>query len=174
MKYKNSWEKMNMPLFGGPCKHIVNYDGRSLDLSGLALTGSEKLKFELGQLKIKRELVQTASEIVQILDAAQYSNCIKIEQTPKDSPERMKLIFQSMESERQLVQFALLTKLLIAQPNSEQLQKGFVDWLASIAPQTKELTSQVAPSTKRALRTPSATTLASSFKRARDAEPQLA
>lgn len=164
-----------MPIFGRRCRQLVKYDGISLDLSGLGLTGGESLKFELGQLKVKRKLIQAASEIVGLLDAVQYSNCVKIEQTPKDSPERIKLIHQAMESERQLVQFTLLTKLIMAQPNSEHLQKALVDWVASLAVRTQELSLQVQRiPMKRRMRMPNLTTINSSLERAKKDEPRLA
>jgi hypothetical protein len=164
-----------MPIFGGPCKQLVKYDGYSLDLSGLGVSGPEPLKLDLGHLQIKRELMQVASEIAQLLDAVQYSNCVKIEQTPKDSPERIKLIYQAMESERQLVQLTLLTKLIIAQPNSEHLQKALAEWVASHATRAQELSNQVQKtSLRRGTRLPDSATINSSLERAKKAEPRLA
>jgi len=164
-----------MPIFGRRCKQLVKYDGISLDLSGLGLTGGESIKFELGQLKVKRKLMQVASEIAQLLDAVQYSNCVKIEQTPKDSPERVKLIYQAMESERQLVQLTLLTKLIMAQPKSEHLQKALAEWVASLAVRTQELSVQVQRTTvRRRMRLPTSATINSSLERAKKDEPRLA
>lgn len=164
-----------MPIFGRRCKQLVKYDGISLDLSGLGLTGGESLKFELGQLTVKRKLMQVASEIAQLLDTVQYSNCVKIEQTPKDSPERIRLIHQAMESERQLVQLTLLTKLIIAQPNSEHLQKALAEWVASLSVRTQELSLQVQEiPMKRGMRAPNLATINSSLERAKKDEPRLA
>jgi hypothetical protein len=164
-----------LPFFGGPCRQLVKYDGLSLDLSGLGLAGAGPLKFNIGEVHAGRELVQVASEIAQLLDAAQYSNCIKIEQTPKNSPERIKLIYEAMESERQLVQLALLTKLIMAQPNSEHLQKALADWVASHATRTQELSVQVQETaTKRGLQVPTQAAISSSLEKAKKAEPRLA
>jgi hypothetical protein len=99
---------------GGPCKQIVKYDGTTLDLRGLnipALAGAGPLSFGLGYLQIKRELIQAAAEIAQVLDAAQLANCTKINMVSKDSPERIKVINQAMEFESQLVRFELVMKL---------------------------------------------------------------
>jgi hypothetical protein len=136
-----------MPIFGGgPCKQIVKYDGTSLDLTGLNIpalsAASGPLSFALGHLQIKRELIQAAAEIAQLLDAAQFANCTKINMIPKDSPERIKLINQAMESEAQLVKFSLVMKLVAANPTSEVIQKALADWIASQSIHTQELSSQ--------------------------------
>jgi hypothetical protein len=120
-----------MPIIGGgPCKQMVKYDGTSLDLSGLslpALAGSGPLSFALGHLQIKHELMQAAAEIAQLLDAAQFANCTKINMVPKDSPDRIRLINQAMESETQLVKFSLVMKLVTANPTSEVIQKALAE-----------------------------------------------
>jgi ATP phosphoribosyltransferase regulatory subunit HisZ len=82
--------------------------GVSLDLTGLNIPmlttiGSGPLSFALGHLQIKRELIQAAAEIAQLLDAAQFANSTKINMVPKNSPERLKLINQAMENEAQLL-----------------------------------------------------------------------
>jgi hypothetical protein len=136
-----------MPIFsgGGACKQMIKYDGATIDLTGLnipALAGSGPLSFGLGHLQIKRELIQAAAEIAQLLDAAQFANCTKINMIPKDSPERIRLINQAMESEAQLVKFSLVMKLVSANPTSEVIQKALADWIASQSIHTQELSSQ--------------------------------
>ena len=136
-----------MPIFGGgPCKQMIKYDGASLDLTGLNIpmltAGYGPLSFTLGHLQIKRELIQAATEIAQLLDAAQFANCTKINMVPSNSRERIKLINQAMESETQLVKFALVMKLATSNPTSEIMQKALADWIGSQSIHTQELSSQ--------------------------------
>lgn len=100
-------------------------------MSGLG--GPDAFNLAIGSLNLKREVVQAAVELVQLLDTLQYSNCVKIEQLPRDSPERVGIINEAMESERHLIQFTLLSQLLLKAPNSERLQQAFADWLAAQA-----------------------------------------
>jgi len=111
-----------------------------------------------------------AGEIAQALDELQVSNCQKIEQIPKDSPERIKLIYLAVESERQLVQLALLTKMLAISPNSERLQRAIVDWVASSAKRADELSARQ-PSAGLTRR--SGTKFQSKIEEALRAEPRL-
>jgi hypothetical protein len=172
-----------MPIFtGGPSKQMIKYDGTSLDLSGLnipALTaGSGSLSFGLGYLQIKRELVQAAAEIAQLLDAAQFANCTKMNMIPKDSPERIKLIDQAIESEAQLVKFSLVMKLVAANLTSQIIQKALADWIASQFFHTQELSSQAkdVPVTRGGepeVPIPSLQKVESSIENAKEAEPYL-
>lgn len=137
-----------MTIFGlgGKCKQMIKYDGTSLDLSGVNVStaiGTGPLSVALGSLNVKHELLQTAAEIAQLIDAVQFSNCIKIEQTPKDSKERIQLIHQAMEAEKQLIQFSIVFKLISSNPTSEPIQKALAEWVASQASRTQELEAQV-------------------------------
>lgn len=173
-----------MPIFGGgPCKQMVKYDGTSLDLTGLNIPlltgGSGPLSFTLGHLQIKHELVQAAAEIAQLLDAAQFANCNKINMAPRNSPERIKLINQAMESETQLVKFALVMKLATSNPTSEIMQKAMADWIASQSIHTQELSSQakdvpVTRGREPEIPVPNLQKVDSSIQTATEAEPYLA
>lgn len=167
---------------GGKCKQMIKYDGTSLDLSGLNVSGvigAGPLSFGIGQLKVKREVVQAAAEIAQLIDAVQLANCTKIEMTPKDSPERIKFINQAMESERQLIQFAFVMKMIAANPTSEPIQKALADWVASQATRTQDLQTQAqSAATTRGqegiqIQIPGIEKIESSIQSAKEAEPQL-
>lgn len=175
-----------MPIFGGgPCKQMMKYDGTTLDLTGLNVpaltaTGSGSLSFALGHLQIKRELVQAAAEIAQLLDAAQFANCTKIKLVPKGSTDRIKLINQAMESEAQLLKFALVMKLVAANPTSEVIQKALADWIASQSSHMKELSTQAqdvpeekGPGEQQIPIPPTLQQVESSVESAKEAEPYL-
>jgi hypothetical protein len=168
-----------MGLFGGSCKRLVKYDGTTFDLSGLV--GPGEFKLTLGQLGLKHELLQAATDIVQLYDAMQYTNCTRIQQIPENSPERIKLIHESMEMERQLITFALLTKVLEAQPQNEIVQKGLIDWMASQGPHAQEAASDAQKKTLKSglhrkdpnVQMPRADEIRSTFEAAVAAEPRL-
>jgi hypothetical protein len=166
-------------MFRHPCKRLVKYDGISLDLSGL--TGPEQFKVTLGQLQIRRELLQAATDIILLYDAVQYSNCVRVQQMPRDSPERIKMIYRAEESERQIVLFMLLVRLMIALPNSERLQKALVDWVAAHVVPAQELTSEAQkaelrfgiPRLETDSQIPNLATVSSHIESAEKAEPSL-
>jgi hypothetical protein len=133
-------------VFGGPCKHLVNFDGVNINLSGLSTVlpiGGGPLNFSIGQLGIKKETLQTATDIVMALDAIQYGDCIRIEQTPKDSPERYKIIQQAMENQRSMLQYLVIMKLVASNPTSEIIQKALADWISSQALRLPELSNKL-------------------------------
>jgi len=160
-----------MGIFGGPCKHLVSYDGENWDFAGL--TGPDKLNIKIGELKGNRQVLQTAADITQLYDAMQFSNCTRINQLPKDSPDRVKLAYESMQGEQQLVQLALLIKLLQAQPNSDKLQQAIAEWIAA---QSKRLSTLPAAPPKVAPLREAKVTVSSvrlSIKKAADSDPHL-
>ncbi len=161
-----------MPWFGGPCRELVKYTGGSLTLSGLA--GPDSFDLALGSLNLKREVVQAAVELVQLLDTLQYSNCVKIEQLPRDSPERVRIINDAMDSERHLIEFTLLSQLLLKAPSSERLQQAFADWLAAQALRVGALPSgQPVRRRERSGTTPKESEIQKSVRAALRAEPRL-
>jgi hypothetical protein len=165
--------------FVSPCRRLVKYDGATLDISGLA--GPEELKFSIGQLRVKRELLQAATEIVLVYDAIQYANCVRIHQMPRDSPERIKLIYKAMEAEREILVFMLLTRLIAVVPDNDRLQKALIEWIASHATAAQELASHAQetqlklglPRSGTDAEMPSSATLRSTIQVAEKAEPQL-
>jgi hypothetical protein len=169
-----------MNLFGGrPCKQMVKYDGTSIDLTGLEIPMGGPLNFELANLKVKRELVQTAAEIAQLLDAAQFANCTQIGMI-RDDKERIKLINQAIQSQEQLVKFSLVMKLVSTNPTSEAIQNALATWIASQTPRIGTLSGQVesqAPAARgrgEQITAPSKEQIQSSIESAKGAEPRLA
>jgi hypothetical protein len=119
---------------------------------------------------------------IQSIILASYSrsdaNCIKINMIPKDSPERIKLINQAMESEAQLVKFSLLMKLVTANPTSEVIQNALADWIASQSLHAQELSSQakdvpITRSGEPEVPIPSLQKVQSSIENAKEAKPHL-
>ncbi len=160
-----------MGWFGGPCKHIVNYDKTILDISGF--NGPDVLNVKVAEIKVDRQVLQTAAEITQLYDAMQYSDCVKIDSLPKDSPDRVRLTYQAIQNERQVVQLALLIKLLAAQPGSEKLQQAIADWIAAQSNRLDQLPAPTTRSLRPEGRGVNVETVRSSIKRAAAAEPRL-
>jgi hypothetical protein len=170
---------VQMNLFGGrPCKQMVKYDGRSVDLTGLELPLGGPLNFELGNFKTEREMVQTAAEIAQLLDAAQFANCSQISMV-RDERERVKLVDQAIKSQQAIVQFALVMKLVSTNPQSVPIQNALATWIASQTPRISDLSGQVesqAPATRgtrEQITAPSKEKIQSSIESAKRAEPRL-
>jgi hypothetical protein len=177
MRHHSTYVQMN--LFGGrPCKQMVKYDGRSLDLTGLELPLGGALNFELANLKTKREMVQTAAEIAQLLDAAQFANCSQIAMV-EDDKERVKLINQAILSQEQLVKFSLVMKLISTNPASESIQNALATWIASQTSIIGTLSGQVenqasaARGGEQKITAPSKEKIQSSIEGAKRAEPRL-
>jgi hypothetical protein len=180
MRHHSIYVQMN--LFGGrPCKQMVKYDGRSLDLTGLELPLGSPLNFELGNLNTKREMVQTAAEIAQLLDAAQFANCSQIAMV-EDDKERVKLINQAIHSQEQLVKFSLVMKLISTNPASESIQNALATWIASQTSIIGTLSGQVENQASAArgrergeqkITAPNKEKIQSSIESAKRAEPRL-
>jgi hypothetical protein len=112
------------------CKHIFNYDGINISFSGLELP-DQILKFKIGSFNIKKDLLQAASDIAQIYDLYQYSNCQRIKQFSENSPQKEKFIFEVQKNETRLTELLAILKLAAVQP-SEQIEKSLADWVAFI------------------------------------------
>ena len=160
-----------MGIFGGPCKHLVDYQKESLSLSGFS--GPDKVNVKFGDLKIDPKVMQTAAEITQLYDAMQYSDCMRIEQLPKNSPDRVKLTHEVLENEHQIVQLALLIKVLALSPNSEKLQQAIVDWIAAQANRMSHSPEMTPKVLRVATKTLTVTGVRSSIRATADTVPAL-
>lgn len=166
--------------FGNNCKQMIKYNGTSIDLSGLNLDtalGGGPLKFGIGALKVKPEVIQAAAEFAQLLDAVQFANCQKIKMVSGNSPERIKIINEAMESERQLIQLTFMIKAITLNPSSEQLQKALAEWISSQNRKSSNLydsVTSVKESFGDSIEYPSPESLKVSFEKAQQAEPFLA
>jgi hypothetical protein len=109
------------------CRHIISYDGTSISFSGIE--GPEEIKFKIASFQIKKDILQPAIDIVQVYDLFRYSNCERIQQFPKDSPERTQFILESTKNEERLLEFLSMLKIAIARP-SEHIEKALADWIA--------------------------------------------
>jgi hypothetical protein len=109
------------------CKHVISYDGTNISLSGIE--GPDEIKFKIASFQIKKEVLQPAIDIAQMYDLFQYSNCQKIQQFPKDSPERTQFILEAHKNEERLLEFLSMLRVALARP-SEQLEKALANWIA--------------------------------------------
>ena len=109
------------------CKHVISYDGTNISFSGIE--GPEEIKFKVASFQIKKDMLQPAIDIAQMYDLYRYSNCQKIQQFPKDSPERAQFILESTKNEERLLEFLTMLKIAIARP-SEYIEKALADWIA--------------------------------------------
>lgn len=116
-----------MPWPWNSCKNLVNYDGNNISFSGLE--GPDEVNFTIGNFQIKKDLLQAACDIAQMYDLFAYRNCQRIQQLPKDSPERSKFILEVTKNEERLLEFLAILRIAIARP-SEEIEKALSDWIA--------------------------------------------
>ena len=123
------------------CKTYFKATETEISFSGL--DGPHVLKFKIASLQIKREVVQAATDIAQIYDQYQFSNCLKRQELPKGSPKRFALIMASDENERKLLDFLLILKLARSKLTKIN-EEAIANWIASNAPkEIKEKTQDV-------------------------------
>lgn len=77
-----------MWLFSG-CKQLIKTTGTAIEIG--TTKGPIKLPIEVQGVKIKRELLQTTSQILMVLDWLQFTKCQQIEglKKMKNAPETM-------------------------------------------------------------------------------------
>ena len=109
-----------MPWPWEKCKRAINYDGTDISFSGIE--GPTEVKFKIGNFQIKKDLLQAATDIAQMYDLFAYRNCQRIQEFPKDSPERAKFILEIHKNEERLLEFLAMLKIGIARP-SEEIEK---------------------------------------------------
>lgn len=117
-----------MPWPWDRCKHIINYDATNISFKGLQ-TPDQILDFKIGSFQIKKDLLQTATDIAQMYDMFQFSNCQKIQQLSKDSPLREQFILEAHRNEERLLEFSTMLKIAQIRP-SEEIEKALGDWIA--------------------------------------------
>ena len=88
-----------------------------------------KLNLRLVIFKLKKTFYRRAADIAQMYDLFAYRNCQRIQELPKDSPERANFILEIHRNEERLLEFLAMLKIGIARP-SEQIEKALADWVA--------------------------------------------
>jgi len=110
------------------CQPIIKYDGIDLSFSGLEVP-NEFINFKVGNFQIKKETLQTATEIAQMFDLFRVSNCEKIQQFPKDSPEKIAFMLETAKNEQRLLEFLAMVKIAANRP-SPKIEQAMEDWIA--------------------------------------------
>ena len=119
------------------CKQMIKYSGTNVEIG--TIEGPIRLPVKIGGIKIKPELLQTTSKILETLDWLQYSTCKRIEtlRKMKDVPQEriVDLIVQQDEDAHMI---AYMTILLMASPKSaEAFEKVLADWIAAAVSRDK-------------------------------------
>src|SRR5919108_5669088 len=91
------------------CKRAISYDGTNISLAGIE--GPDEIKFKVASFQIKKDILQPAIDIAQMYDLFQYSNCQKIQQFPKDSPERAQFILEVHRNQERLMEFLAILRV---------------------------------------------------------------
>ena len=87
------WPWKSGEKFDIKCNHLVKYDGLNMEISGVSFMG-----FELGEVGIKTELLQTAGHALMLIDASQYHFCELVRGAPDD--DNRKKYYQLMMDDR--------------------------------------------------------------------------
>jgi hypothetical protein len=116
-----------LPWRSDDCKPLISYSGTNISFSGFE--GPSVVNFDIASFNIKREIVQAASDIAQIYDLFRYSNCQKMQQFPKDSPERVMFILEAQKNELRLLEFLSMLRIASSRP-SEAIEQALADWVA--------------------------------------------
>ena len=65
------------------CKHLIKYDGKRIEVSGISFQG-----FELGKASIEPRLLQAVSHALMLLDASQFHLCEAVKGAPDEETRR--------------------------------------------------------------------------------------
>jgi hypothetical protein len=116
--------------FFSPCKQLIKYQGFELRIA--TLKGEIAFPIEVNGVKVKKELLQTAGEIAQILDWAQFTACqrIQILRSLKDvRPDVVvDLILRQQEDAEMLARLAIIAVARFSQ--SKRFEELLADWIA--------------------------------------------
>jgi len=126
-----------MGLFSD-CKQMVKYSGTQIEIG--TIKGPVQIPVEIGGVKIKPELLQTAGLILQILDWLQFSACKRIHALRKlkgiSNEKIADLLLKQDEDARMIVH---ITILALVSPNSAgNFEKVLADWIAGAMSRVKQ------------------------------------
>lgn len=110
----------------------------SVEFSGL---DAQAVLFKLGQLKAKKEVLQTASEVAQLFDMFQYSNCLKL-QNIKDAQQQAQFAREIQKSEEKLMRY-LVTMRSGQSETPEQFEADLARWTAEALRDSEDIADKL-------------------------------
>jgi DNA-binding transcriptional MerR regulator len=126
-----------MGLFSD-CQQMVKYSGTRIEIA--TVKGPVQIPVEVGGVKIKPQLLQTAGSILQILDWLQLTACKRIHALRKlkgISHEIIANLILKQDEDARLI--AHITILSLISPNSAaNFEKVLADWIAGAIHRVKE------------------------------------
>ncbi len=123
--------------FFSPCKKLIKHSGTSIQIA--TIEGVTKMPTKIGGVDIKPSLIQTAGDILQILDWLQYTLCQNIQQLKRIKASTSiitEVLLRQNEHCRQIAFFSILC--LTATNSPTKFEKVLADWIASTLPYTGE------------------------------------
>jgi hypothetical protein len=93
--------------------------------------------------------LQAACDIAQMYDLFAYRNCQRMQEFPRDSPERTKFILEITKNDERMLEFLAILRVAIARP-SEQIEKALADWIAFTFTKRMREEAPIIPQTVRA------------------------
>ncbi len=108
------------------CKHIVNYQGTSIEIAGVSVPNI----FSLGNVSIKPQVLQAAEKGLQYLDMNHFQNCETFKQAP-DEESKKKYFEQMAKQQQKLNDIAMTIAAYSTNTNSQTLETTLSDILKS-------------------------------------------
>lgn len=124
-----------MGLFS-ECKQMVKYSGTNIEIG--TVKGPIQVPVEVAGIKIKPELLQTAGNILLILDWLQFTACQRIHQLKKlrISSERIADLILKQDEDAHMI--AAITVLSMAPIKSARnFERVLADWIAAAIPRAQ-------------------------------------
>ena len=111
------------------CKHLVNYQDKSIDISGVSIPNI----FSLGNVSIKPQVLQAAENAIKILDLRHFQNCENLKQI-SDETTKEKFIENMNKQQDKLSNIAMAIDAYKINQNSQKLEESLTRLLESDLP----------------------------------------
>src|SRR5688572_26795635 len=111
------------------CKHLVNYQGTSIEIAGVSVPNI----FSLGNVNIKPQVLQAAEKALQYLDMNHFQNCETLKQAPNEES-RTKYFEQMTKQQQKLNDIAMAIAAYSTNTNSQRLEETLSKILESDLP----------------------------------------
>ena len=105
------------------CKHLIKYDGKRIEVSGISFQG-----FELGKASIEPTLLQAVSHALMLLDASQFHLCEAVKGAP-DEETRKKYYDVMMNDKIRGQDIIMGLAVLTLNPESKQVEDALTKML---------------------------------------------
>jgi len=111
---------------GEECKHLVKYQGTSIDIAGITVPNI----FSLGSVSIKPQVLEAADKAIQWLDMNYFQNCETLKQAPNEES-KTKYFDLMTKQQLKLNDIAMAIAAYSTNLNSQKLEETLSNILES-------------------------------------------